>query len=228
METQEKTFNELLAEASAKAGFSAEKLSMAAGVPFLYIEAFFNGAANDLPAAPYIRGYLLQIADAIGADGNYLWQSYKQTYLVRGSGSTDRLPLNRFAKKTSLQTTPIILVSGFVFVAVVAIWGVGFLRAPRIIISAPENNLVASASSIILSGRVDNRDKLVINGEEVVSGNDGDFSKEFMLQDGVNTFEFKVKRFLGKETKVIRQVIYQREKISSISEENINVGDQIQ
>ena len=38
---------------------------------------------------------------------------------------------------------------------------------------------------------------------------DGKFLKDYNLQPGTNEIEIKAKRFLGKEIKVVREIIYQ-------------------
>ena len=74
--------------------------------------------------------------------------------------------------------------------------------------SPATNDILVTTSPLKLVGQINPRDKLTINGEELVRDASGHFEKEFPLQDGVNTAEFKVKRFLGKETTVVRQIIY--------------------
>ena len=84
------------------------------------------------------------------------------------------------------------------------------MGTPQIQISSPAaDNLIVNSPSIKLSGEVNSRDKLTVNGEEILVGENGHFEKDFSLQPGINTIEFRVKRFLGKETAVVRQVIYQ-------------------
>lgn len=204
-----KTFNELFCEAAKNAGLTPEKLAAVSDIPAKCLNAFFGKSEEAMPAAPYVRGYLYQAAFIMGVNAEELWQAYKKDFGVKSSGSGDRLPENRFIRKTGLSPATIATcLSGALFIAI-AVWGIGVLRTPRISIVSPENNLLASASTIILSGSVSGRDKLMINGEEVAQKENGEFSKEFMLQKGVNTFEFKVKRFLGREARVVRQVIYE-------------------
>jgi len=45
------------------------------------------------------------------------------------------------------------------------------------------------------------------------------FSKSVLLQGGINSFEIKAKKFLGRETSVTRQIIYQEPEVSPIKEE---------
>ena len=50
---------------------------------------------------------------------------------------------------------------------------------------------------------------MTINGNEIFIEDGGKFSKDYNLQPGINEIEIKAKRFLGKEIKVVKEVIYQ-------------------
>ena len=81
---------------------------------------------------------------------------------------------------------------------------------PVITIESPLSaTLVTSFPSYDFIGKMDDRDKLFINGEEVYVDKNGQFQKNYNLQPGLNTFEITAKRFLGQETKVVKQIIYQ-------------------
>jgi len=155
----------------------------------------------------------MKIADILNINSNLLWRTYKKENLFKISGAEDKLPVNRFAirpfNKKKLAIGIVII-----FIATVLIWKLndflGILGTPSLKINAPAaDNLIVNAPSIKIEGEAVAKDKLIINNEEVAVGSDGHFEKEFTLQPGINTIEFKVKRFLGKEIKIVRQVIYQ-------------------
>ena len=85
------------------------------------------------------------------------------------------------------------------------------LGIPEIKINRPANSgEITNEQFIKINGTVsDFFDKLTINNEEIPVEKNGEFKKEYQLQSGVNKIEFKVKRFLGKEIKVEREIIYQ-------------------
>jgi len=85
-----------------------------------------------------------------------------------------------------------------------------FLGVPQIEISNPDSSEITftDQSSVTVEGKINSRDKLFINGENVVPDEGGYFKKEVLLEPGLNTIEFTVSRFLGRETKVKRQVNY--------------------
>ena len=193
----------------------AKKLSELTDIPVHYLAALSDGDFTKLPAVPYVRGYLIKVAEALRVNADLLLRAYKQEVSFRAlktSGSADKLPSNRFALETpSRKRTFIIIGIILVLVVVYFIWQIDdFLGTPQIQIFSPAaDNFIVNSPAIKLSGEVNSKDKLTVNNEEILVEKSGQFQKDFSLQPGINTIEFKTKRFLGKEVKVIRQVIYQ-------------------
>ncbi len=210
---QFKTLRELLSEAMEFRVLNVEKLVELTDIPKHYLSALITGDFKKLPAAPYIRGYLTKISEILQIEQDVLWLAYqKESSLYKTSGPQDKLPSNRFAFKTPYKKTTITIVVVILVVVIYFAWQFGnFFGTPKIeIVSPAVDNFTINTPSIRLIGKINPRDKLTINQEEILAEESGRFEKEFSLQLGINTVEFKVKRFLGKETKVIRQVIYQQ------------------
>ena len=73
---------------------------------------------EDLPAAPYVHGYLIRIAEALGLNGEKMWIEYqKSNETLKRSGKNDELPKNRF--ESTKINTKIILILVFVMALVV-------------------------------------------------------------------------------------------------------------
>lgn len=210
-----KNLSELLNEAMDLRGLDAKKVAELTDIPAHYVAALSEGEFEKLPAIPYVRGYLTRIAEALRIDVNLVLSAYQREIISRSlktSGAEDKLPQNRFGFKRSYWKKIFlgVIIVGLLFL-VYRFWGIdNILGTPKIEIISPSlDNLIVNVSSIKLSGQVSPGDKLTINDEEVLTGKDGRFEKNFSLQPGTNPIEFKAKRFLGKETTIIRHVIYQ-------------------
>lgn len=206
----DKSFKDLLWEHLETKGLTLERVYQLTGVPKHYLEAIFKGEWDKLPAAPYARGYFKKLESLLGVPDNHFWQLYKEEVDLKISGPTDKLPENRYEIKAGNRKWP------WLIVAVLAIGVYLFLGldrslgVPEIQVTNPLNALtVSTLPNFILTGQMNNQDKLLINGEEMYVDKDGRFEKTYNLQPGLNTFEIIAKRFLGKETKVVKQVIYQ-------------------
>jgi cytoskeletal protein RodZ len=206
LETNKK-INEVLKEVIELKGFSSERLAEISNIPERYIIALRDGDFQRLPPAPYIRGYLLKLGEILNLDGEMLWRIYKNEAPIKRSGLSDKLPSNRFVVRSFNKE---ILLGAFILLMMIGGWyWYSITRTPYIeIINPAVDNYIVSSSLIVVSGRINPRDQLIINGEEIAVDSNGYFKKEFVLQTGVNTLEFFVKRFLGKELRLTRQIIF--------------------
>lgn len=212
---ESQSLSELISEALELRSLDVKKLAELTDIPVHYLAALTAGDLKKLPAVPYVRGYLMRIAEALRMDANLLLGAYRQEILsqsLKTSGPEDKLPVNRFTLKRSSWKRNFLVVGIILVLAVVyLIWRVDdFLGTPQIEVASPSvDNLIVNSPSIKLAGEISPQDKLTINGEETLAEKSGRFEKDLPLQAGINTIEFKVKRFLGKEVKITRQVIYQ-------------------
>lgn len=207
-----KNLNEIFQEAMALRNLDIAKLAELTDIPEMYLTALRDANFNKLPAAPYVRGYLIKIAEVLRIDPEALWLAYKNEN-IKTSGAQDKLPTNRFLLKPLRKR---VFILGFLAILVIIYlaWQtdnlLGLLGVPKIeIINPASPTVIVNEPNFKLSGMADKRDKLTLNNEEIFVQEDGRFEKEISLQPGINTIEFKAKRLLGKEVKVVRQVIYQ-------------------
>ena len=209
---QQKTIKDILNSAMAEKGITPEKMASITDIPEYYIRSLYNGNYKDLPPEPYVRGYILKIAQAVETDGEVLWKIYKKTLDLKTSGETDKMPSNRFAIKNKKINKKKWIIAGIIVLALVFI---GFKESryfvtPSIdIVNPPIDGFITNSQIINLRGKIDPQDKLTINNEDISVDKDGYFDKEWSLNVGPNTLEFKVKRLLKKEVIIDRQIIYQ-------------------
>lgn len=205
----EKDFKTLFNELLHNYGMGLNKLAEVTAIPERYLEAMRIGNDTILPPDPYVRGYLIKIIAITGGNLEELMAAYKRESLEKTSGPADRLPSNRF----SLQK----ISRGKVFLAgvVVLILVYGIIRFdtifgnPKLTLRTPSEALIlTTTNTVLLEGSVDPGDKLTVNGENIVTQNDGTFSSTWPLTPGKNTLEIKAKRFLGKEAVITKEVDY--------------------
>ena len=204
-----KNITEIFHEALEIRGLNIEKLAELTDIPKMYLTALYDADFKKLPATPYVRGYLMKIAEILKIDGEMLWQTFKNENITT-SGANDKLPSNRFLIKPLKKR---VFTFGFfaILVVIYLAWqGSNLLGSPKIEITNPAfPTIIVNEQNLTLSGETDKQNKLTINNEEIFINDDNKFEKEIFLQPGVNTIEFKIKKLLGKEVKVMRQIIYQ-------------------
>lgn len=204
------SLKDLLREHIELKGFTPKKISETTGIPERYVEALLTGNDKVLPPAAYVHGYLAKLAEVLNFDKETMWRLYQKEAALYSSGPLDRLPSNRFAVRTFGKKW---LIAGLVLVFLLAYLLTNvyqMLSVPELeIINPAMESIITPSGSITLEGKTDPSYTLTVNGAEVYVNKDGQFEKKFQLQPGLNTVEFRVKRFLGKENLAVRQIIYQ-------------------
>lgn len=210
MHPEQKPLKDFIWEKLETKGFNLEKTFQATGIPKHYLEYIFRGEWHKLPAAPYTKGYFKKLESILDLENGSLWYLYQDEAEVKISGSSDKLPENRYAIKTGSKKLilPILLIS---FLGIYLFLNFGrLLGVPKLTITSPLNaTVIATLPAITLAGEINPKDKLLINNEEVHVDENGKFEENYNLQAGLNTFEIIAERFLGKKSRVVKQIIYQ-------------------
>lgn len=208
---QPEPIQSLLTELLETRDMSEQKLAHATDVPLRFIAALRQGEFEKLPARPYVYGYIKKIADAFAFDFATMWESFLISAGEQAPAKNDRLPENRFAKRTIQRGKAFFII---IVIALVAFFAYRFndiIGTPNISLSLPNETFMTSTSPLTVTGVVDAGDKLALNGEIIYTDENGSFEKDVALTPGLNTIEFTIHRFLGREITVTRQVVYEEQ-----------------
>lgn len=201
-----KNISEMLTQLMETENISVDKLATATNIPSRFIIALKEGEFKKLPADPYVRGYLIKIAPILKVESEHLIQSYKESARAWKAGTADELPGNIYAKvpvKKGIIFGVIMLAALLVFLGIRLN---DILGIPRLDLEVPA---IVSNDTITITGSVKPGDRITLNGETLFTDETGRFERQLFLTPGTNTFEFEVARFLGRSTKVIKQIIYE-------------------
>ncbi len=209
MTQEHQNFSEFLKDRFRDRGLSLKRVSEASGIPMNFLESLVYGDEEKLPPAPYLRGYLVKLGRILDFEPDPWWKELKDKQSLKAAGSQDKLPQNRFALKTT---------SKYLWLALAALAILGYLGfriypilgKPQLTVAYP-GEAVSSVGdgTITVWGTSGDGDKVFVNREEIAVGVGGRWQKRLQLQPGLNTIEVTAKKFLGGETKVIRQVVYE-------------------
>lgn len=210
MDTALSDFQSFFNEKVQARGLTLKKLSEVSGIPLRHLEHLSEGYYEKLPGAPYLHGYLRSLGRVLDFDPEP-WRTYfRELDLVKTSGARDRLPGNRFGLRAFPKYTALLLV-GVLLLAYVGLRFSQILGKPELLVEFPPTDMVKVEQSIIqVRGTAINADELNVNQEQVIVMTDGTWSKELTLQPGVNTVEVSATKFLGRESRIVRQVIYEQ------------------
>ncbi len=213
--TNNKNLSEILSEIIVERGITIDKLSILTNIPKRYLSAIIENDARNMPAAPYMKGYIAKIGTILEIDPQPMIDAYKKAS-PKTSGKDDSLPQNRFVTTQGRPKLPIIIIAIIVVSALyVGKYYIlpGILGIPSIEINIPafangEAPLETYEQIFTIQGTINPRDSITISGELVPVSPEGLFAKEVLLHSGLNTFEIRVQRFLGREITVTRQIFY--------------------
>jgi cytoskeletal protein RodZ len=212
----ELNFKNFLEEKLKDRGWNLKRLSEVSGISLNHLENLINENFKALPAAPYIRGYLIRLSKILEFDYVIWWEYFQKQNSIKKSGEKDKLPRNRFEPKSIFKPILIALISLFIIFYIVLRFNFIFGK-PIIEVNIGENILNTNEQNFVLQGEVKNADKVFVNSSETNINSNGQFKKEILLQPGINTIEIRAQKILGKETKLIRQIFYEEKNKQNFS-----------
>ncbi|MDO8504251.1 MAG: helix-turn-helix domain-containing protein [Candidatus Liptonbacteria bacterium] len=206
---EHQSFNVFFGERLRDKNISLERLSELSGISIKHLENLLSGNRGKLPPPPYLRGYFAKLGSILDFDGEAIWKEWKNKGELRSSGALDTLPENRFAKKSVIKY----IWGGVVLLLLLAYGVVQFsiiFGTPILSVENPKLDITTSTSEkVTVSGTLTNATELFLNGESVPVEKGGTWEMGVLLQAGLNTIELRAKKFLGRETVVTRQIIYE-------------------
>lgn len=221
MGIEDKKFKFFIEERLKEKDLNLKKLSEISGISLNNLDYLINEDFKNLPAAPYIRGYLIKLGKILNFNSEEWWDYFKNQRNLKKSGEYDEFPKNRFMPPSFTKYFFIILIIIFALIYFVVRFD-NIFGNPTIELNIPISILKATEKKFIVQGSVKNADKLFINLEEVVFNKNGDFSKEIVLEPGINTVEIRIQKLFKPEIKILRQIFYEQIQNSTTSVNNFS------
>ncbi len=204
------SFKTLLAEAMDTKNINHEKLAQFTGIPKHFIIAIENADISHLPSAPYVKNYIKKISEVLDVGEEDLWKNYEKDLEFKQSGEFDKMPSNRFALRKASKKKIALIIFIIILLTIIIFNYKNLIGLPYLEINNPINELASVENAkIMLAGKINPQDKLTINGTEASTDTSGNFQYPFNLQPGLNTIEFTVKKLIGKEKTVVKQIMYE-------------------
>lgn len=210
------TLADKLKQARKKVRIKLSKAESQTKIPKKYLIALESGNYGKLPEPVYTRGFITRYAELLDLKTETClslyekeWGSFKEAPNKSGvSGDLLRPHANDLGlmNQNQLIVTPEVIWGGLVSIGVLGIFGyiwfavASFAAAPPLQITSPESEIAVQVEKINISGITDPNAQLEINSQFVTVGNDGHFSEEIRLIDGINTIEISAKNKINKAT----------------------------
>ncbi|NCD01080.1 hypothetical protein EOL94_03240 [bacterium] len=123
--------------------------------------------------------------------------------------SYKKLSRNKFIAFPRIFRNIIFVLVIILFFGYFAFYFVNLSIPPELDVVYPEKDLISSEEKIMLQGKTEKEAIIKINGEEIFN-NDGSFSKEIILKEGINKITITSKQKFSKENIIIRQILLEK------------------
>ncbi len=202
-------FGQFLESELKEKGISLKKLSEISGISLKNLEALREDEYGALPPSPYVYGYIKKLGFIFGFNSDEWLQRIRASNREGHPPAEDKFPAKPVRKHILPRGSFVTLL---IIAGLVLIFGIEspkIFGRPVVVLQYPEQNpAVATSKDITLTGTVKNGSELFINGESVDIGSSGAWGKTIALEAGMNPVEIKAEKFLGGETKIVEQIIY--------------------
>jgi transcriptional regulator with XRE-family HTH domain len=211
------SLGEKLATVRGRQGLTILDITTKTGIAEKYIKALESGDYHHLPGTVYAKSFLRSYAKLLGLSVKEVINQYisEQTIYekTKKNFSIDfQKPVARISKLNLLATPKLIKGSVVVGLALLCLIYLGtrvnaILTPPVLVVQQPVENLVLNESFIEVVGYAEKESVLEINGQQILTDSNGNFSEVIDLQRGVNVIEVKAEKRHGRQSKVYRQVV---------------------
>jgi len=201
------TCGERLIAARRQSGFSLEQIAKELKVPFKYIDSLEHDDLLAIPsqemAISIARKYCDRLEVSSQSCENWLAVAYRKHHIAYQPIDS----LKRISKPMIVKWAMI----SFLIVAMVSFlaWRVqAIFLPPALVIDAPVDNLVTTASQLVVSGQSLAESEISINNRPILADSVGHFEVVVDLQKGLNLIKITAKKRYSRTTVVERHVLF--------------------
>lgn len=195
-----------LAEARLAKGWTLERVSAKTKLMKEHLTALEAGNCTGLSAL-YRRQFIKKYALALGLDPEPLLAEICLTENV-----TTTVP-TQFGRWHLSNIPSFLRWSGTIAAVAICLTYLGLqirqtVRPPELTLIGPNEGLISSNHTVNINGRTEPEVKIAINGQSVMSDEQGQFNQALTLQPGINTVVVTAEKKHGKTTQATRHIIY--------------------
>lgn len=209
------TLGQRLQAAREDRGYSIDEVSANTGVSTTSIAALEEGAYERLSAAVYGRNFVRTYAQFLTLESGLFEDLFNRE--SRAFFSRQRM-LPTFVRKDRrsrwmLKFHPkLVRVAAAASIAIVLASYLGFrlhamLSQPGLVLNEPSQDVVLDRAVLEVGGKVSADSTVSINGDPILSRENGEFSETVHLQQGVNIITVRAQKKFGRATEISRRVI---------------------
>ncbi len=180
-----------------------------------FITALENDNYSGFEGRVHAKGFLKIYTDFLELNINEILALWRREYEhnLKDTGEEKFIKL-RGLGTNKFSITPNLIFATVVFVLITAFFGYLFYQyktytgVPKLEIYYPKDNVVLDVDILDITGKTELDSDVFINSQKITLNVDGSFATSVKLKGGLNTLNISAVNKLGKETEVIRTIIY--------------------
>ena len=188
---------------------AAKKLN----INYKYIKALEKGEYDKLPTGVYGKNFLREYALFLGLDYHKLIKLFGEEKAIYQNQGQQKLFSKQRVKKRNFLAVPKII-KGAIIITITAIFFVylgislkKIISPPSLIIYHPAENITTQKKSIQIIGQTDPEALILINGNQILSDANGEFSQKISLKNNINIITITACKKYGRDNTIVRQVL---------------------
>lgn len=208
------SFGDLFKKMRKDSAYTIDQLAEETKIPKRHIESLEYERFDSLPPTVYVRGFIIKCCDVFDAEEekHKLLRLYSQQGRLQNISdivnSNSNLPKPIFIGPRHMGILATAAFSVFLL-AYFLINFVPYIFSPEIILdNLSTENLVVNFPEITIVGTASHIAELTLNGKKLYIGENGVFEETFGLKEGVNILKFEAASKLGRDTELVRRVVY--------------------
>ena len=202
-----KQFGESLSSQRKKKKISIDRAAKDLVVKKAILEALEKEDWESLPEPAFVKGYIKSYAQYLGLDTEYALALYRREF------DESKFPTKKsnHQKKRFFITPPKVInfafaLAIFLFVIYLIVQYSSIISSPKLEITSPKEDETTSVPAIQITGTTEKGSTVSVNGKFVAVDESGNFTDEYILEDGKNTIEIIASLRLSPKTKVQRVI----------------------
>lgn len=200
-------FGDLLTSARKKKKISIDKASSDLVIKKEHIVALEQENWNVLPEPAFIKGYIKSYALYLGLDQDYTLALYRRDFDERKYPKLQpRRREKRFFITPNKITNSIFVLLVSIFALYIIVQYSRIFSSPQLEIISPRDSETTSVPAVQIEGKTEQDATVSINGQFVAVNSSGNFSHQYMLEEGRNNIEVVASFRLSPKNKITREV----------------------
>lgn len=202
-----KSLGSIIKDTRLKKEMSLEMLEDATKIKKQFLSAIETQKWESLPDYPVLQGFVRLIGHALDIDENKLIAFLRRDYPPKQLRVSPKPDLVEKWKWTPRLTFVFGALFVFLILAGYLVYQyINFVRPPRLIITAPEENAKVIDNFIVVSGETADDAVVRVNNQPFVVDANGHFSGEIEVSKDTSEIEVKATSRTGKETLIRRRI----------------------